>query len=576
MQRSTFRRSRSQNQQYSDSYEDDSYPEDEPFHTDPRSHPPVGPVFPARHRQYGALGRKPAPSHRRSTSMNPPSRASTQPAGRRSRSSQRSTSYDIADDDATIRMSDMEAMFQRLSMEREERHRRQAAALEERHRQQTEGLQKRLEALEARPRPSPSESSRGGVANRGGVTQAKRRSQRYIQRGLPPPEAIAPELDAAAAQAATVLAALEEDEEVLGDDEGEPEERPTGGKTGVSDKTAHQRCSTQTFRGACGIKGKNWPGPAAVRTNPTTGVPYLTPLFNRDVDDPQNHSVCLAVAKVVDTQLKGKRSESISDNAVWDDHTLLECAKNSFPNLKQTWKRGQSVEAEEQGATNDRNTRMYRRRERVSAAPQSIVIPSRRSVFTEVPKIEERIEAYAEKYRIPVHVVRELVHEELLSDEASGPEDKTIESPAAWKVRMAVRYGEKDVSPAALNDQSFLEVLECPWRSDELSEFSRRIQQLPGKSGNIQYKRVRGTHRKSSRIPLLSPYDFGISREWLEEQRQNPEAAPLLTDWGIHGNPKDFEGIGLEVGPTDAAAAAGERVVDPRFDFEGLADRDDS
>ncbi|KAJ7714108.1 hypothetical protein B0H14DRAFT_2413572, partial [Mycena olivaceomarginata] len=172
----------------------------------------------------------------------------------------------------------------------------------------------------------------------------------------------------------------------------------------------------------------------------------------------------------------------------------------------------------------------------------------------------------------------------------SGPEDKAIESPAAWKVRMAVQYGEKDVSPAALKDQSFLEVLECPWRSDEsdipgeyatderpqLSEFSRRIQELPVKSGNVQYKRVRGTLRKCSRIPRISPYDFGISREWLEEQRQDPEAALLLTDWGIHGNPKDFEGIGSEVGPTDESAAAGERVVDPRFDFEGLADRDDS
>jgi hypothetical protein len=67
-----------------------------------------------------------------------------------------------------------------------------------------------------------------------------------------------------------------------------------------------------------------------------------------------------------------------------------------------------------------------------------------------------------------VHVVRELVHEELISDEASGPEDKVIESPAAWKVRMAVQYGEKDVSPAALKDQSFLKVLECPWHSDKV------------------------------------------------------------------------------------------------------------
>jgi chromosome condensin MukBEF ATPase and DNA-binding subunit MukB len=130
-------------------------------------------------------------------------------------------------------MSDMEAMFQRLSMEQEERHRQQTAALEERHRQQTEELQKHLESLEARPRLSPSESSRGVMANRGRVTQAKRRSLRYIQRGLPPPEAIVPELD----EVGTALTALEEDDEILGDNEGEPEERLTGGKKGVSDKT---------------------------------------------------------------------------------------------------------------------------------------------------------------------------------------------------------------------------------------------------------------------------------------------------------------------------------------------------
>jgi hypothetical protein len=73
-----------------------------------------------------------------------------------------------------------------------------------------------------------------------------------------------------------------------------------------------------------------------------------------------------------------------------------------------------------------------------------------------------------------VHIVREIVHEDFVSDEASGPEDKAIESPAAWKVRMAVQYGEKDVSPATLKDQSFLEVLECPLRSDEVFHHSQK------------------------------------------------------------------------------------------------------
>jgi hypothetical protein len=55
-----------------------------------------------------------------------------------------------------------------------------------------------------------------------------------------------------------------------------------------------------------------------------------------------------------------------------------------------------------------------------------------------------------------------------LSDEASGPEDDEEESHAAWKVRMAMHYGLQDVSPTNLKKYAFLEVLESPWRSDEV------------------------------------------------------------------------------------------------------------
>jgi hypothetical protein len=61
-----------------------------------------------------------------------------------------------------------------------------------------------------------------------------------------------------------------------------------------------------------------------------------------------------------------------------------------------------------------------------------------------------------------------------------------------------------------------------------------------GRAGNIKYIRVpTPTHRKSSRIPRISPWDFGISSQWLDEQRSNPEVDVdgLLTDWGTHGNP---------------------------------------
>ncbi|KAJ7936258.1 hypothetical protein B0H13DRAFT_2303973 [Mycena leptocephala] len=82
--------------------------------------------------------------------------------------------------------------------------------------------------------------------------------------------------------------------------------------------------------------------------------------------------------------------------------------------------------------------------------------------------IKSQIEDYAQKYSLLVSVVEELLHEQLLSDEASGPENDEEESPGAWKVRMAMRHGLQDVSATALKKFTFLEVLENRWRSDEV------------------------------------------------------------------------------------------------------------
>jgi hypothetical protein len=65
----------------------------------------------------------------------------------------------------------------------------------------------------------------------------------------------------------------------------------------------------------------------------------------------------------------------------------------------------------------------------------------------------------------------ELLHEQLMSDEASGPENEDTRGLAAWKTRMAYTNGYDDVSAAALAKLNFLEVLEAPWRSDEVSYF---------------------------------------------------------------------------------------------------------
>jgi hypothetical protein len=82
----------------------------------------------------------------------------------------------------------------------------------------------------------------------------------------------------------------------------------------------------------------------------------------------------------------------------------------------------------------------------------------------------------------------------------------------------------------------------------------------------IKYTRVpTSTHRKSSYIPSISPWDFGISSQWLDEQRNNPE----LSNWGTHGNPPGCNWEEVRIIRIDAT---GEKVVDSRFDFEGLTE----
>jgi hypothetical protein len=72
-------------------------------------------------------------------------------------------------------------------------------------------------------------------------------------------------------------------------------------------------------------------------------------------------------------------------------------------------------------------------------------------------------QAYIEKFGVdPV----DLVHADHMSDEASGPEDDD-ESEDDWKRRMAEKMG----MPAnwQVENLSFLEVMQSPWRSDEVS-----------------------------------------------------------------------------------------------------------
>ncbi|KAF7368238.1 hypothetical protein MVEN_00143900 [Mycena venus] len=228
---------------------------------------------------------------------------------------------------------------------------------------------------------------------------------------------------------------------------------------------------------------------------------------------------------------------------------LLRCAKQSFRACKDSWKKVQNEAAAKRAAMRERDSRLYRRR------------------CTKFARIETQIEAFATRFNIPVSVVEDLLTQELLSDEASGPEDEAEESFAAWKVRMAAAAGHTNLTPVALKDKHFVEVLECPWRSAQLSDISSSMQALYAAalnaSGGAPFKFTRvptPTHRKSSRVPRISPWDFGISSQWLDEQRNDPEVEGLVSDWGTHGNPKGWADV--RIVRIDATTLSAKPVVD--------------
>ncbi|KAJ7939165.1 hypothetical protein B0H13DRAFT_1850900 [Mycena leptocephala] len=103
-------------------------------------------------------------------------------------------------------------------------------------------------------------------------------------------------------------------------------------------------------------------------------------------------------------------------------------------------------------------------------------------------------------------------------------------------------------SATALAKLEFLEVLNPNWRSDE----KKWYKSLSARERNaIKYIRVRGTHQSSARIPDYTPWDFGISIPWLEENQKLPENEVLLADWNTCGNPAGFDATFFDSLPQD-------------------------
>ncbi|KAJ7169320.1 hypothetical protein C8R43DRAFT_830483, partial [Mycena crocata] len=285
---------------------------------------------------------------------------------------------------------------------------------------------------------------------------------------------------------------------------------------------------SQTFRDICGVQSKDaWPDPyAEVRRNETTNEVYLTPNFEKPVNDVHNQALIAKVASRVEDEFQVHALATC--NATWDRKVLHDMAKNSFANFRPQWKRQHDAVLAAKAEHDKQANRWTQRR------------------VTKTKQQKSRMKDYAKKQGLDPAVLKEILNPDHQSDEASGPESDTGEPQEVWEVRMAASSGYPVTSRVNSDKIKFVEVLSPEWRSNEFSSLLNDIQsyhfeRLTAQERNaIRYVRVRGTGRTSSRIPDVSPWDFGINMAWLEENQRKPENAELLADWGTHGNPSGF------------------------------------
>ncbi|KAF7343556.1 hypothetical protein MSAN_01976100 [Mycena sanguinolenta] len=172
------------------------------------------------------------------------------------------------------------------------------------------------------------------------------------------------------------------------------------------------------------------------------------------------------------------------------------------------------------------------------------------------------------KSGVPARVIKNVfVHEQYMSDEASGPEDNDETNTAVWKTRMAMKRGyEHDT------DKEFLEVLTCNWRSDEMTDALHEMQRIafdlltPPQRKKIHYERVRGTGRESERVPERAPYNFGINKAWFDKYKNSEEYATALEDWGQYPDP---DGLGTS---QQVSEGTGEGDVEGGIPFDVAAE----
>ncbi|KAI1781943.1 hypothetical protein LXA43DRAFT_977826 [Ganoderma leucocontextum] len=255
-------------------------------------------------------------------------------------------------------------------------------------------------------------------------------------------------------------------------------------------------------------------------------MPGMSVNFEAHVDQSVNEDLLVRVAEVSMQQLK----KCSAVHAHWMNapnvkltHGLLcEFGKKTFRGFKSQYAAQFSEEKAREWKNNARNSQWQSRRNTKCANLMSVA------------------ENYKERNGVdPTH----LLGPDMMSDEASGPEDDGEEAVVQWKREMAAKAGISGRSDAELKKMSFFEVVKPNWRSDELSKILHDLWDLfwetvSSRAARTMTTRVRDTGRSSDKIPLVAPYNFGINVEWYE--RVKVTHRQMLCDWFKYEDPTGF------------------------------------
>ncbi|KAJ6624572.1 hypothetical protein B0H10DRAFT_2006612 [Mycena sp. CBHHK59/15] len=299
-------------------------------------------------------------------------------------------------------VSDMQALFAMLTVQQTQM--TELIGQNKQMRDEHQTMQVHLTPLELQPSGAPSiHGARSLASNHGAFTRSKQRAVRQLRLGLQSLESI--DSEDKLLLPPSVAASTNSDDE-----------NPTV-NLGKADKMAIQKTVTTVFRRACSVKGKEWPDPEAPRINPLTG------------QESRNLTIICQVVKQADTEPKAHRPAVISNTAVWDERILMRCAKESFRGFKKDWKKAQDAEAATRAEINDHSNCWYRR--------CCTVCPPRCADMTAYMRAHPEVDAGE---------LEAMLHEQHVSDEASGPEDESEERKEVWKLRMVTVHQIRDLS----------------------------------------------------------------------------------------------------------------------------------